>query len=147
MYVMGWIRPPAPTQGGLARDELYAECVLSTAPIPGTETILQKKTTTTKPAGWVERSVFFLCVLTFSGRGDNLQQSGSLGRSFFSVDLIKSRLLILCTKLVSILLGDDFTTVSVGAAADHPMYIWDWMRPPASVGGPNQTALYSLVLH
>ena len=29
------MRPPAPEQGGLARDELRAACALSAAPIPG----------------------------------------------------------------------------------------------------------------
>ena len=35
--------PPAPEQGGLARDELRAECALSAAPIPGIEMIVQER--------------------------------------------------------------------------------------------------------
>ena len=41
MHVFDWMRPPTPEQGGLARDELRAECALSAAPIPGIEMIVQ----------------------------------------------------------------------------------------------------------
>ena len=56
------MRPPAPEQGGLARDKLRAGCALSAAPFPGIEMIVQKNTT--KLVGWVGRSVFFPVPIT-----------------------------------------------------------------------------------
>ena len=37
------MKPPAPKQGGLARDELRAECALSAVPIPGIEASVQER--------------------------------------------------------------------------------------------------------
>lgn len=63
---MDWMRRPAPKQGGLTRDELCADCILSAWPITGIEIMGQKNTT--KPAGWVGRSAFYLCLLSCSHR-------------------------------------------------------------------------------
>ena len=59
---MDWMRLPAPKQEGLARDKPRGECALGAAPIPGIEMIVQK-TMLLKPAGWVGRSVYFLCLI------------------------------------------------------------------------------------
>ena len=56
------MRPPAPEQGGVARDKLRAEYALSTAPIPGIEMIVYKNTTTL--VVWMGRSVSFLVPTT-----------------------------------------------------------------------------------
>ena len=34
-----------------------------------------------------------------------------------------------------------FPTVLFYPAADHAMYVLDWMRPPAPVGGPTQASM------
>ena len=73
IYVLDWMKLPAPKQGGLARDKLRSECVLSAASIPAIEMSAQKKTT--KPVGWVGRSVFFLCLLPCSRRVARLRRN------------------------------------------------------------------------
>ena len=77
--LLDWMRPPALKQRGLARDKLGTECALSAAPIAWIELIVQTKTT--KPAGWVGRSVFFLCLLPCSRRVARLRRNDQLGRS------------------------------------------------------------------
>ena len=52
------MRPPAPEQGGLARDELRAECALSAAPIPGIEMIVQERLLSLQ-GGW--KGLLFSC--------------------------------------------------------------------------------------
>ena len=66
MEVLDWMRPPAPEQGGLARDEFRAGCALGAAPIPGIVLMVQKNTNTR--VEWVGTSVFLPVPITLSSQ-------------------------------------------------------------------------------
>ena len=87
------MRPLAPEQGGLARDELRAECGLSVAPIPGIEMIVQERLL--REGGKV---CIFLVPITLFSEGSQASTDGSLRAHPFAVVRTKPWLHNLCAK-------------------------------------------------